>query len=40
LALVSPGADTPGQIRLLSPIPELAATEVYVGRGLAAQTVG
>jgi hypothetical protein len=40
LALVAPGADTPGQIRLLSPIPDLAITEVYVGRGLAAQTVG
>jgi hypothetical protein len=40
LALVAPGADTPGQIRLLSPIPELAITEVFVGRGLAAQTVG
>jgi hypothetical protein len=40
LALVAPGADTPGQIRLLSPIPDLAITEVFVGRGLAAQTVG
>lgn len=40
LALVAPGADTPGQIRLLSPIPDLATTEVFVGRGLAAQTVG
>jgi hypothetical protein len=40
LASVPPDADTPGQIRLLSPIPSLAATEVYVGRGIAAQTAG
>ena len=31
---------TPGQIRLLSPIPDLATTEVFVGRGIAAQTTG
>jgi hypothetical protein len=30
----------PGQIRLLSPIPDLASTEVFVGRGIAAQTSG
>jgi hypothetical protein len=30
----------PGQIRLLSPIPDLASTEVFVGRGIAAQTTG
>jgi hypothetical protein len=30
----------PGQIRLLSPIPDLATTEVFVGRGIAAQTTG
>jgi hypothetical protein len=29
-----------GQIRLLSPIPELASTEVFVGRGFTAQTSG
>jgi hypothetical protein len=40
LAAVPPGGDTPGQIRLLSPIPDLATTEVFVGRGLAAQTAG
>lgn len=32
--------DVPGQIRLLSPIPDLASTEVFVGRGIAAQTIG
>jgi hypothetical protein len=30
----------PGQIRLLSPIPDLATTEVFVGRGINAQTTG
>lgn len=40
LASVPPTGETPGQIRLLSPIPDLATTEVFVGRGLAAQTVG
>lgn len=40
LASVRPSGETPGQIRLLSPIPDLATTEVFVGRGLAAQTVG
>jgi hypothetical protein len=29
-----------GRIRLLAPIPDLATTEVFVGRGIAAQTVG
>ncbi len=29
-----------GQIRLLSPIPDLATTEVFVGRGFAALTTG
>jgi hypothetical protein len=29
-----------GQIRLLSPIPDLATTEVFVGRGFAALTLG
>ena len=35
-------ADKPvaGQIRLLSPIPDLASTEVFVGRGFAALTTG
>ena len=40
LASVPPGADTTGQIRLLSPIPSLEITDVYVGRGIAAQTTG
>lgn len=40
LASVPAGATTPGQIRLLSPIPSLATTDVYVGRGIAAQTGG
>lgn len=40
LASVLPDSDVPGQIRLLSPIPDLVTTEVFVGRGLAAQTVG
>ena len=40
LATVPARGVTPGQIRLLSPIPELASTEVFVGRGIAAQTVG
>lgn len=40
LPLVPPGGETAGQIRLLSPIPDLATTEVFVGRGLAAQTSG
>ncbi|MGV3758624.1 MAG: hypothetical protein ACO1PW_03655 [Actinomycetota bacterium] len=40
LSSVPPNAEAPGQIRLLSPIPSLAATEVYVGRGIAAQTAG
>lgn len=30
----------PGQIRLLSPIPDLVTTEVFVGRGINAQTTG
>jgi hypothetical protein len=34
------GEPTPGQIRLLSPIPDLARTDVFVGRGFAALTVG
>jgi hypothetical protein len=37
---VPPGGEAPGQIRLLSPIPDLASTDVFVGRGLAAQTTG
>lgn len=40
LASVPPNGDVAGQIRLLSPIPDLATTEVFVGRGLAAQTTG
>jgi hypothetical protein len=40
LPLVSPQTPTEGQIRLLAPIPDVASTEVFVGRGLAAQTVG
>jgi hypothetical protein len=34
------GEPTPGQIRLLSPIPDLARTDVLVGRGFAALTAG
>lgn len=40
LASVPSSTATPGQIRLLSPIPSLAATEVFIGRGIAAQTTG
>jgi hypothetical protein len=34
------GKPIAGQIRLLSPIPDLARTEVFVGRGFAALTTG
>ena len=34
------GDPTPGHIRLLSPIPDLARTDVFVGRGFAALTTG
>lgn len=40
IALVPPDAAVGGQIRLLSPIPDLVTTEVFVGRGFAALTVG
>ncbi|MEO6318318.1 MAG: hypothetical protein ABIP36_05990 [Acidimicrobiales bacterium] len=40
LAVVPVDEPTAGQIRLLSPIPDLASTEVFVGRGFAALTVG
>ena len=40
IATVPPGEPVPGQIRLLSPIPDLATTEVFVGRGFAALTTG
>lgn len=40
IPLVQPDGEAAGQIRLLSPIPDLASTEVFVGRGLAAQTTG
>ncbi len=40
LVLVPPSGEVLGQIRLLSPIPDLATTEVFIGRGLAAQTTG
>lgn len=40
LASVPSNVDTPGQIRLLSPIPSMTSTEVFVGRGIAAQTTG
>ena len=41
-SLTSVPIDEPvaGQIRLLSPIPDLASTEVFVGRGFAALTTG
>lgn len=37
---LAPGTTVVGRIRLLAPIPGLASTEVLVGRGFAAQTVG
>lgn len=37
---VPAGKTTEGSIRLLSPIPDLARTEVFVGRGFAALTTG
>lgn len=37
---VAPDAPASALIRLLSPIPDLATTEVFVGRGFAAQTAG
>lgn len=37
---LSPASPSTGEIRLLSPIPDLATTEVFLGRGFAAQTVG
>lgn len=40
LALVPAGGSVDGEIRLLTPIPDLARTDVLVGRGFAAQTVG
>lgn len=40
LASVPVRGEAPGQIRLLSPIPDLATTEVFIGRGIAAQTSG
>jgi hypothetical protein len=40
LLTITPNSPTPGQIPLLSPIPDLVTTEVLVGRGFAALTVG
>ncbi len=40
LPIVPPTGPNLAQIRLLSPIPDLASTVVFVGRGLAAQTSG
>jgi hypothetical protein len=40
VAIVQPDQAVSGQIRLLSPIPDLATTEVFVGRGFAALTAG
>lgn len=37
---LAPGAEVAGRIALLSPIPDLASTDVLVGRGFAAQTTG
>jgi hypothetical protein len=37
---VAPGATVLGQISLIAPVPGTATTEVFVGRGFAAQTVG
>jgi hypothetical protein len=40
IAKVPTDAPVAGQIRLLSPIPDLVTTEVFVGRGFAALTTG
>lgn len=40
IAALPPGTDIPGRIRLLAPIPSLATTEVFAGRGVGAQTLG
>jgi hypothetical protein len=40
LTIVRSDEPATGQIRLLSPIPDLATTEVFVGRGFAALTTG
>lgn len=40
LDVVPAGEPVAGQIPLLSPIPDLASTEVFVGRGFAALTTG
>ena len=40
LALVPADQPVVGQIQLLAPIPDLATTEVFVGRGFAALTTG
>ncbi len=40
IAAVRPDEPVSGQIRLLSPIPDLVTTEVFVGRGFAALTIG
>jgi hypothetical protein len=40
IAAVAPDQPEAGQIRLLAPIPDLATTEVFVGRGFAALTAG
>jgi hypothetical protein len=40
LAVVAPDQPVAGQIRLLAPIPDLATTEVFIGRGFAALTTG
>lgn len=37
---VQPGATVYGQVSLIAPIPGTASTEVLIGRGFAAQTVG
>jgi hypothetical protein len=37
---VTPGVGHTARIALLSPIPDLASTDVLVGRGFAAQTIG
>ncbi len=37
---VAPGATVLGQLSLIAPIPGTASTEVFVGRGFGAQTVG
>ncbi len=40
IELVPAGGSVAGEVRLLAPIPDLARTDVLVGRGFGAQTIG